>query len=232
MKRVRESGLDVVRCFATVSLPVLHSFMYAGLYSVSPNECFAISYVLMFSLRWIVYCVVPLFMMLTGYLNESTKIDVSYLKKILPIVCSYIVISIFAYIIVMDNTNIKLVDIIIALLNYTADPYSWYVEMYIGLFLLAPFLNTLWRVLERNHRMHLMILMITMSFATQINNLLLYQGNYVKLVPAWWAGIYPLGYFFIGKWIKEYRPHPQKIKLIVVGGYGNSRRHNNMVAFY
>lgn len=211
----RDSGLDVVRCFAIVSLPVLHSFMWAGLYSMNSKDTSAVLYTLLFALRYIVYCVVPLFMMLTGYLNCSIEMNCRYLKKIMPVLFSYFVISIFAaiYMNIVNGKDAGVADVFVSLLDYTANPYSWYVEMYIGLFLLAPFMNVLWNQLEKNQRKWLVLVLVIMTFGIQVNSLFMYQDRYVKIDPAWWGGIYPLAYYFVGKWIREYRPHISKGKL-------------------
>lgn len=213
----RDSGLDIVRCFAIMSLPVLHSFMYVGLYSMNGKDTSAGVYTLLFALRYIVYCVVPLFMMLTGYLNCSTEMNHRYLKKIIPILFSYVVISIFTvvYMNIVNGKSAGVADILVSLFNYTGNPYSWYVEMYIGLFLLAPFLNVLWNHLEKDQRKYLVVVLVIMTLGIQVNSLFMYQESYVKIAPAWWGGIYPLAYFFIGKWIREYRPHLAKGKLVL-----------------
>lgn len=85
------------------------------------------------------------------------------------------------------------------LIDFTGAPYAWYVEMYIGLFLLIPFLNLIYRNLEGKRQKQILIL--TLFVLTSLTSLINTSSYFV---PAYWLHTYPLLYYFIGCYLKEY----------------------------
>ena len=51
------------------------------------------------------------------------------------------------YSIVFLKQDLTIKSIILNVLNFSAAPYSWYIEMYLGLFLLIPFLNIVYNAM-------------------------------------------------------------------------------------
>ena len=72
--------------------------------------------------------------------------------------------------------------------------------MYIGLFLLIPFLNLIYNNLFTKKTKSL--LLITMILLTAAHSLV---NSYAVLIPDWWINIYPITYYFIGAYIFEYK---------------------------
>ena len=67
---------------------------------------------------------------------------------------------------------------------------------------------------------------LSVNFKLLINN----SDTYSKVLPYWWKSIYPLTYYFIGCYIKEYKPQIKKslnallliiTVLLYVGGIRN-----------
>ena len=93
---------------------------------------------------------VPLFLLLTGYLVSAKKIPLEignlkkYYKKIIPVFLSYAIgmTVIFAIYRLRGDRSYNLQKLVFGILGYKE--YSWYVNMYIGLFLLSPFLTNIW----------------------------------------------------------------------------------------
>lgn len=83
--------------------------------------------------------------------------------------------------------------------------------MWIGLYLLTPFLNILWNNIET--RQHKKILIATLYFLCAFPDMFNRYG--VHLVPGYWAIIYPCGFYFIGAYIKEYQPTTPPYKLLI-----------------
>lgn len=81
----------------------------------------------------------------------------------------------------------------LAIFDFTAANYSWYIEMYIGLFILIPFLNLAYHGLSGQKQK--LVLIISCIFMTSIP---------LKIIPDWWTGIYPITYYFVGCYLKEY----------------------------
>jgi hypothetical protein len=87
----------------------------------------------------------------------------------------------------------------LAILNYSAIPYAWYIEMWIGLALLTPFLNYLWRAIPTIQEK--ILLLITLFILTALPDL---SG---RLFPKYFAqACYPLMFYFMGTFIREYQP--------------------------
>ena len=79
--------------------------------------------------------------------------------------------------------------------------YSWYVEMYLGLALLIPFLNAVWSTISdrTGHRCLILILMALTILPSAVDMLL---GH--SLLPDWWKGLYPVTYYYLGAYLRQY----------------------------
>ena len=137
---------------------------------------------------------------------------VEILRVIIPYVISTIFIVLFRIYVIRDMNGIK--NVILNVMGY--GEYAWYVNMYIGLYLMIPFLNVLWRAIgdKFGHKFFLGIL-FCITIAPSIFNvfdlctkgalLRPWVGNtYSQLVPNWWSQMYPLMYYFTGAYIKKY----------------------------
>lgn len=105
--------------------------------------------------------------------------------------------------------------IISDILGFSGSGYSWYINMYIGLFLLIPFLNLIYNGLPTKKKKQLLVL--TLLFLTAAPGLLnifnfhvagwwlhpIISTQYTQIVPNWWTGIYPFTYYFIGCYLRE-----------------------------
>ena len=145
----------------------------------------------------------------------------SYLKKIGRLILTYVLCSIACIILLTIIENREVFSIktyISSILSFKAAPYSWYVNMYIGLYLLIPFLNILWNNLKtkENKRMLLIVLIILIVLPTLLNiwnfdslEWWVHPGSsntYQTLIPNFWLGIgYPILYYFIGCYLKDYK---------------------------
>ena len=87
-------------------------------------------------------------------------------------------------------------------MDFSAIPYAWYIEMWIGLFLLTPFLNILWKNIGSRH--HKLILLLTLYLLTALPDFFNRYG--LTLVPAYWEALYPVTFFYLGAYIREYQP--------------------------
>ena len=98
---------------------------------------------------------------------------------------------------------------ILSILDFSADSYAWYIEMYIGLFLIIPFLNILWNNLNDVGRKWLIITLLGLTALPSLLNCwdLLSLGDktrvYSAIVPDYWETLYPITYYFLGAYLKE-----------------------------
>ena len=142
LKPKRSLGPDLVRITACFSVLSVHFFLNNGFYS-EPVEGAAMF--IMVLMRSAFMVCVPLFLLLTGYLMRNKKLEKGYYAKGAKTLVVYVLAS--AACIIYKLVHLKTgepLKAILSVLNYTGAPYGWYIEMYIGLFLLIPFLNILY----------------------------------------------------------------------------------------
>ena len=140
---------------------------------------------------------VPLFLMLTGYLNLNKQVNRKYYRNGIRVVVSYVVISIITILYrkycLGDTESWGMW--VRKILDFSAIPYAWYIEMWIGLFLLTPFLNILWKNI--GSRRHKLVLLLTLYLLTALPDFFNRYG--LTLVPAYWEALYPVTFFYLGK---------------------------------
>ena len=78
--------------------------------------------------------------------------------------------------------------------------YGWYVEMYIGLFLLSPFLNIVLDKLQTPKQYAW--LAVTMLVLTALPSSI----PSINVFPDYWIGLYPITMYILGAGIAKFRP--------------------------
>lgn len=216
----RDPSMDVIRCFALLCVIAVHFFLNIKFYD---SEVAGPRMVLMTLMRTSLMVCVPLFILLSGYLMCRKAPNKAYYAKISKTIVIYILASLccLAYKWACQDAELTLSGTLTGILAFTAAPYSWYIEMYLGLFLIIPFLNILYNNIptQRQKQLLLVILLVLTALPGVLNvhNLLDAQWwlqpasstKYNPLVPDWWTGIYPITYYFIGCYLREY---PLKLK--------------------
>lgn len=173
-------------------------------------------YLATFLRQFLMICV-PLFMMLTGYLTGDRKPCRNYYWKLVDTLGVYILASLCCtvYKLYAGYETFWSYRLVNDITSYAAAPYSWYVEMYIGLFLLCPFLNAGWKAMEgkRGKQQLLLVLLILTAVPGVVNIFRPWlswfrapasSDDYLQLLPDYWVGLYPFLYYFLGCYIREY----------------------------
>lgn len=199
----RICGLDLIRVVAIFFVIAGHFFvLHTSLMSVPFNDlCLFVQA----TLKDIFGVGVPLFIMLTGYLNSNKTPTRKYYKGMLRVLVAYLVFSIITilfrkYYIGEDLTWLQWT---MKILDYSAIPYAWYIEMWIGLALLTPFLNYMYKAIPSKNQK--LLLLASLFVMTSLPDLFNRYGMY--LVPAYFAkAAYPLLFYFAGTFIREYQP--------------------------
>ena len=203
MKRV--FGLDLIRVVAIFFVLSVHFFLNNGFYNynIRGKGMFVSIFI-----RWIFYLGVPLFLLLTGYLKRKKTLTKKYYKSIVPILVSYLFISILCGMFRMFylKEDISKLELLLGIFNFKTCKYAWYVEMYIGLFLLIPFLNVMYNSLNsRKHKQYLIWTLLTLVSFSPIVSSFTVRNMKLDIIPNWWNQLYPLVYYFIGCYINEYQ---------------------------
>ncbi len=194
----RNPGADIIRCIALFFVVSVHFMLKNGFYA-QPNV--GIRMYIMTLMRALFIVCVPLFMTLSGFLLRKKTISREYFLRIFKILLTYLLAAIacllFAGFYLHEDLTIK--TIITRFLNFTAAPYGWYIEMYIGLFILIPFLNIIYSNLSTKRlKMFLVLAFIALTSLPSVVNI-----EY-KIIPSWWTNLYPVTYYYIGCYLGEY----------------------------
>lgn len=159
---------------------------------------------------------VPLFLMLTGYLNvNKTEYSWNYVKRMKKVILPYLFFSVVTILFrkLYLEEDISWMDLGLKILDFSAIPYAWYIEMWIGLYLLTPLLNRGFDAFATsNPQMNWII--VVLYFLTAVPSFTNRYGLYV--MPEFWKGFYPVLYFFIGRYIREYRFTMKVLHFIVI----------------
>lgn len=225
----RNINMDLIRCLAIFSVISVHFFLNNGFYfyPVIGKRM----YVMVFMRTLFMICV-PMFLILTGYFMNKKILNKKYysgIRKVLMIyLLSCLACLVFKKVYLDEIITIK--QAINTIFTFTAAPYAWYVEMYIGLFLMIPFLNLIYNGLE--NKKHKETLIVTMFFITSGVTVFNWWHH---LLPDYWVNIYPILYYFIGAYISEYDIKiSKKINLLLIlfalifSGLFNIWRNYNM----
>lgn len=210
MEKERQPGLDLVRAAAIFFVIVLHGITMRGALDaamLSPVWCVKVF------VRYLALSAVPLFLMLSGYLQAGKRPTKAYYRGILPLYLSYFMIAALCMAARIYRTD-PLSSVWTALykiLDFSADGYAWYFEMYIGLFLLIPFLNLAYAHIPTRTGKRLLLaslVFLTLMPETLVSFAPYYGGGSLNLriLPDFFESLYPITFYFVGSYIGEYRP--------------------------
>lgn len=223
LKPVRNINLDIIRIVAFCFVPSVHFFLHSGFYS---NQIDTPEMKLMLFMRTLFLTCIPLFLLLTGYLQAEKKItpNAKYFLKIGKFIIPYLIIMFIDLVIIDEiltpslpnHADFQPYGTKQYIQNFTSfTHYSWYVEMYIGLFLLIPFLNMIWQNLKtKGQELFLIISLIALTILPSFFNVYEFSADdwlsaantsNWKLFPSWWTKIYPLTYYFVGAFLARHK---------------------------
>lgn len=211
----RNTAMDIIRIVAAFTVLSVHFFLHNGFYNQTVE---GVPMYIMVLMRTLFSVCVPLFMILTGYLMSHKTLSRKYYSGISKTLIIFVLATLACMIFktIHDNEHFTLKSFILGTLDFTGANYSWYIEMYIGLFLLVPFLNLAYNKLKNKRQKQ--VLVFTLVFLTIIPtvfNIFNFDNpawwsdpktsdTFAKLVPSWWMGFYPITYYFTGCYIREY----------------------------
>lgn len=211
----RNSTLDIVRIASVLLVMMVHFFLYTGFYRepmVGPTMF------LMCFMRTFFSACVPMFLILSGYLMSKKAVSKKHYFGISKTLLTYFVAGIACIVFnsTYKHTTYTFKSIVLSFFDFTSAQYAWYIEMYIGLFLLIPFLNLIYNNLKTKR--HKQLLVITMVLLTAVPTLFnVYNlsdpswwanpsssSEFNPLLPDWWIGFYPVTFYFTGCYLREF----------------------------
>lgn len=207
--RKRNINIDLIKCIAVFSVISVHFFANTGFYdkTISGNDM----YIAVFFRTLFMICV-PLFMITTGYLMKNKTLSKKYYLGISRVLITYLLYAIMylGYNHIYYNDSFSIKHIVASILKVDIG-YSWYIEMYFGLFILIPFINLIYNNLKTKKEKQ--ALLLTMFTLTSFQGIL--NAKYT-LIPDFWINIYPITYYFIGCYLREYKINISKLLNILL----------------
>ena len=206
-KNKRNFALDVIRALAITLVITIHTFGFDANKGAS---------LIQEGVLCLAKMAVPLFVLLTGYLNNHKTIEDYYgngkWKGCFRVILAYIILGSLCYAgSVCWGRNYGVFDYLKTLMAFKLTPYGWYVEMWIGLFFMTPFLNIIFHNLdEKAERILLVTLLLLSSIALFFNR----NGNIV--IPAFWMSIWPVTLYFLGAYLSRHKVKIEKKVLLLV----------------
>lgn len=205
----RVIGLDLIRSLAILFVIAGHFIVLNTPFKSTNFGGFSMFVQALFSALF--QTGVPLFLLLTGYLNVNKTISKRYYKGCVRVLVAYLFFSVVTILFrkYCLHEDLSWTKWVLKILDFSAIPYAWYIEMWIGLFLLTPFLNMMYKAIPT--RRGKQILILTLYVMTALPDLFNRYG--LHLAPGFWASCYPLTFFFVGTYIREYSPRVDRWKL-------------------
>lgn len=217
----RDPAIDMARIYALICVPSIHFYLNNEYYT--QNVVGIRMYVMTVHRTALMVCV-PLFILLTGYLNSTKRPTKGCYKGLGKNLLAYTLAGLACnvYRFLTGFQGLTFSWVLFSLLDFSSSLYGWYVKMYVGLALMAPFLNVMYHGLPtKKQKQCLLAVMLFLTALPSVFNSFnfLTEGwwaspslsrSYQNLLPNWWLGIYPLTYYFIGCYLREY---PPKVKL-------------------
>ncbi|MBR6825149.1 MAG: acyltransferase [Oscillospiraceae bacterium] len=228
----RTPALDVIRILAFVYVVSVHFIRLIGFYTVPVKG--PVMFFLVHAREYLKMCV-PLFMILSGYLQKDKKPSRSYYKKGFYFLGLYVLCALFcvggSYF--TDRENFSLWKKLLGIFDFSSTEYGWYIEMYFGLFLLIPFLNMMYKGAEtQKMRKCLILLFLLLTALPSVLNIWRFADfawflkpstslKYSPLVPDYWFDLYPVTFYLIGAYLRDYplKLKPGKHLLLCLGAF-------------
>lgn len=222
----RNPAMDILRIVAVLCVISIHFFYHTGYYNTTADN---VPMYFATVLRTLFSVCVPLFMILSGFLLCNKTLKKGYYSGIRKTIIVYILVAIACIIYKSCNGSYTLTTLTFftGIFDFTGANYSWYIEMYIGLFLIVPFLNIIYKNLDsRKQKNILLITLIAITILPSLFNAFKFDSyewwanpatdtDTQKLMPSWWVGIYPITYYFTGCYIREYGTKIKNVFLII-----------------
>lgn len=202
MPKMRKSGLDVVRTIAIALVIMMHALglsIDGYAMPISGIDGFFRIYI-----RRLCFACVPLFLMLSGYLNIGKNDALKIWKKSFPkLYGTYFLWAVLS--IVFDMFffgNALTIDSVTGIFNYTCfGGRAWYMNMYLGLLVIMPFVNKGWKVLMDKEKLICLISLFVLSFGSQYISKL--SGNGIVLISSNFYNLSYIFYYLFGAYVAE-----------------------------
>lgn len=200
-------GLDILRIVGMFNVVAWHGYFFNG-FVEQPIDTWRVFLCLIG--KYVFLTCVPIFLLLSGYLKKNKKVNVNYYSKLPYFIIEYLLSSLIVLIYKVYHKNLIIPNreyVITGFLCFFHAPYSWYVQMYIPLYILSPFLNILYNSLHSS----------SLKFLLMLTNLLVFSLPYTIYYFGWnyFHSSYPIMYYFFGCFLRDYQPKVNKFYIFI-----------------
>ncbi|MEG0823963.1 MAG: acyltransferase family protein, partial [Erysipelotrichaceae bacterium] len=212
----RVLGIDIIKVLAIYLVFCIHYLSSNNFYAMPLNNIGAFIYN---TLRYFILLAVPLFLMVTGYLQCKKEITKEYYMKLINILIVYLLacVTIIIFRHFYYGENMSIITAILSITNFSVTGYSWYINMFIGLYLIIPFLNIILnKINKKEYYVLVIVLLLCISLPYTLNSL---SRLFVPfdVLPNWWGHTYPLIFYIIGAGIKLNFIQLKKKQCLILG---------------
>lgn len=214
-KKTRIAGLDILRTLAIIFVMLTHLISYRYV-NILDNQTGTAQWYICALARFTVILSIPIFLLLSGYLLSSRRPDRSHAAAIIPVMFSWFVLSFaatFAERFLFGTGDVRTLHAILKIFNFNFG-YTWYVEMYLCLYLVMPYLNLLLDRLERRGQQRLIAVLAFLTLVPAVLRSFKFDGVWIDILPDYFEVGYAITYFLIGGYIARHKPKPRPIYCI------------------
>ena len=216
MKKERLLGPDILRAIAICLVMATHALNYRSSYLQtdlrSPIWTAAVF------VRFTVVLCVPLFLLLSGYLLAFRKPNRRHFTSIITVMLSWLVLTVIVNLLewnLFAPTAVSLPRAILNIFNFNYG-YTWYVEMYLCLFLVIPYINAALENLSRRANLAFVAVVCALTLLPAVGKSFIVTGIWFNAFPEQFENMYCLAYYLIGAYIARYKPCPSRILCICI----------------
>ena len=224
----RYPALDAIRLCALSMIPALHFFLNTGFYEAAPGGP---KYWLALLIRTGLTVTVPLFIMMSGYLLCENTPRAGWWRGLRKILLIYVLSCVPAFFVrraAEAGYAPSAGGVFWSVLDFELNPYAWYINLYIGLYLLSPFLNRMHQGLNRQwHGTLLLLLFGLVSLPTLVNSFQWFSRifwrqpalveEYNRILPDYWIRLpFAVMYYEAGAYVRYYPPKIGKRRLLLL----------------
>ena len=192
----RERGADLYRILGLLFVNMLHACLYNGFYYEAQE---GVAMLFANAVRWLVYGCNAMFMLLTGYLKTKSPWGRRYYKSLVAVLVGYVLTCMISYPIRYYWIGEQDPWPIWVNRFFTFSNYAWYVEMYIGLFMISPLVNLgLDKIADTKKQWFIALSLLAVTVG--------YSATSINLLPDYFGSLYPVALYTLGAVIRRTQP--------------------------
>ena len=198
----RNVSLDLLKIIGMFLIVCIHLIGVNHLTDISEKG--SMNYYVMLVINMIGLIAVPCYLLISGYFLVNSKFNIKKILKIWAVTLFYSIINYFFYTIVIGK-NVGTIEFQKSFFPVLAEGY-WFVSVYVGLYMLFPFLNIIIHKINQNQYKALLLILFIINCVstTFFPTTKVFGGNYgMNIFNA-------IFLYFVAAYIRLYYKESQK----------------------